>query len=119
MNRTKKQQQSIRSHRLRQATVAEILDQTLGKFAQSRPDLWERRAYLLLVGLVYEQLSNIEEISLDELTAFAKILAESRHIPGRTKPPPDETDSGTADSPTASSYSLRLRSTASSRSYSS
>ena len=38
--------------RRRQQSVAAILDRTFGQWAESNPDLWERRAYLMLIGLV-------------------------------------------------------------------
>ncbi len=74
----------VRSHRRRQASVAAILDQTFGRLAKCSPDLWERRAYLMLVGLVYERLATNEiEIPTDELVALAKILAENRRAEAR------------------------------------
>ena len=42
--------------RRRQVSVAAILDETFGELAKCDPDLWERRAYLMLIGLVYEKL---------------------------------------------------------------
>ena len=76
----------IRAHRRRQASVAAILDQTLGELAKSNPDLWERRAYLMLVGLVYERLAtNEDEISTEELVTLAKVLAENRRVEARTR----------------------------------
>ena len=69
----------VRAHRCRQASVASILNRTFGRFAKSNPELWERRAYLMLVGLMYERLAvNEKEISTDELTALSKALAEQR-----------------------------------------
>lgn len=76
--------QKVHAHRQRQASVAAILDQTFGRLAQCSPDLWERRAYLMLVGLVYDRLAtNEEEISTDELIALAKVLAENRRAEAR------------------------------------
>jgi hypothetical protein len=69
----------VRAHRCRQASVAKILNRTFGRFAKSNPELWERRAYLMLVGLMYERLAvNEQDISTDELTALSKALAEQR-----------------------------------------
>lgn len=69
----------VRDHRRRQASVAAILDETFGRFAQSDPVLWDRRAYLMLVGIVYERLACDEStIATDELISLAKLLAESR-----------------------------------------
>ncbi len=76
----------IRAHRRRQASVAAILDQTLGHFAKSNPELWDRRAYLMLVGLVYERLAtNEDEISTDDLVTLSKVLAENRRAQARAK----------------------------------
>ncbi len=76
----------VRDHHRRQASVAAILDQTLGHFAKSDPRLWERRAYLMLVGLVYERLAtNEEEISTDDLVTLAKVLAENRRAEARAQ----------------------------------
>ncbi len=81
----------IDRHRRRQASVAAVLDQTFGALAASNPDLWERRAYLMLVGLVYERLATQEdEISTDELVSLAKILAENRRANGRARDPSAE-----------------------------
>lgn len=74
----------MQAHRRRQASVAAILDETFGQLARCSPDLWERRAYLMLVGLVYERLATNEvEISTDELIALAKALAENRRAEAR------------------------------------
>lgn len=76
----------VRDHHRRQASVAAILDQTLGHFAKSDPRLWERRAYLMLIGLVYERLAtNEEEISTDDLVTLAKVLAENRRAEARAQ----------------------------------
>jgi len=71
-------QEAVASHRLRQASVAAILDQLFGPFGASDPKLWERRAYLLLVGSVYERLAMDAELGTDELVKLARVLAESR-----------------------------------------
>lgn len=76
----------VQNHHRRQASVAAILDQTLGHFAKSDPGLWERRAYLMLIGLVYERLAtNEEEISTDDLVTLAKVLAENRRAEARAQ----------------------------------
>ncbi len=76
--------EKLRAHRRRQASVASILDATFGHLADCNPDLWERRAYLMLLGLVYERLAtNEEELATDELVALAKVLAEHRRIDAR------------------------------------
>lgn len=76
-------------HRLRQASVASILDQLFGPFGASDPKLWERRAYLLLVGSVYERLAADADLSTDELVKLARVLAEHR----RSKSPSKSGDS--------------------------
>jgi len=69
----------VRARRRRQASVSVVLDQTFGRFAESDPSLWDRRAYLMLVGIVYNRLANDEaDIPTEELIALAKLLAESR-----------------------------------------
>jgi hypothetical protein len=74
------------SHRRRQASVASILDHTFGPLGKCSPDLWDRRAYLMLVGLVYERLSiGEDELPTDELVALAKVLSESRRIDVRAR----------------------------------
>jgi len=76
----------VRAHRERQASVAKILNRTFGRFAKSNPELWERRAYLMLVGLMYERLAvNEQEISTDELTALSKALAEQRRAEAQAR----------------------------------
>ena len=88
-----------RIHRLRrrQASVAAVLDQTFGMLAASNPNLWERRAYLMLVGLVYVRLATHEDdISTDELVSLAKILAETRRANGRSRDPVTEPVTGEA-----------------------
>lgn len=71
--------QKMIAHRRRQASVSAILSETFGRFAESSPDLWDRRAYLMLVGLVYERLAtNEDELSTKELVTLSKVLAESR-----------------------------------------
>lgn len=83
----------IGAYRRRQASVAAILDRTFGRMAKCNPELWERRAYLMLIGTVYERLAaGPEDIPTDELIALAKALAENRRVEarsrdGRTDPP--------------------------------
>ena len=73
--------------------MAKILDQTFGQFAESNPELWERRAYLMLVGLMYERLAvNEQEISTDELVALSKALAEQRRAEAQANDGDQETD---------------------------
>lgn len=73
--------EKLGAHRRRQASVASILDATFGPMATCGPDLWDRRAYLMLVGLVYERLAlSEEELPTAELVALAKVLAEGRRV---------------------------------------
>ncbi len=76
----------LRAHRTRQASVASILDTAFGRLADCSPELWERRAYLMLVGMVYERLgAGEQEIPTDELVALAKVLAENRRVEVRSR----------------------------------
>lgn len=76
--------EKLEAIRRRQVSVAGILDATFGHLGDCNPDLWERRAYLMLVGLVYERLAtNEEELATDELVALAKVLAEHRRVDAR------------------------------------
>jgi len=85
----------LSAHRRRQVSVAEILEKTFGLFAESKPELWERRAYLMLVGQVYERLAtNEDELSTDELIKLGKALAENRRVEARRR---DGADDGTED----------------------
>jgi len=89
-------EQKVDAHRRRQASVAAILDETFGQLAKCSPDLWERRAYLMLIGLLYERLATNEaDISTDELVALSKVLAENRRAEARLRdnhrpPKPEE-----------------------------
>jgi len=78
------QRESLAEHRRRQASVAKILDDTFGELAKYDPTLWERRAYLMLVGVVHERLATEQhELPTDELVALAKALAENRRAANR------------------------------------
>ena len=69
----------VRAHRHRQGSVAKILERLFGKFTKAKPELWEHRAYLMLVGMVYERLVLGEfDLSTDELVALSKVLATHR-----------------------------------------
>lgn len=82
---------AVNSHRARQATVATILEQVFGAFADMKPHLWERRAYLLLVGSVYERLATNDEVTTDELVKLARVLAEHRRLKASAG---EDTDTG-------------------------
>ncbi len=78
--------EKVRAVRQRQASVAKILDQTFGQLAKCNPDLWDRRAYLMLVGLVYERLAtNEDELPTEELAALSKVLAENRRAESQSR----------------------------------
>lgn len=69
----------LREHRQRQASVGALLDAAFGAFADSSPALWERRAYHMIVGLIYERLTGGElDIPTEELVALSKMLADNR-----------------------------------------
>ena len=71
----------LREHRQRQVCVSSILNSTFGKLSECDADLWGHRAYLMLIGLVYERLAADEdEMPTDELVALAKIIAENRRV---------------------------------------
>lgn len=87
----------ISAHRRRMASVGAFLTETFGRFGESNPDLWDRRAYLMIVGLVYERLvTNESELSTDELVALSKILAESRRAEAQSRKT-HASDNGAAD----------------------
>jgi len=76
----------VAAQRRRQGSISVILNKTFGKFAKSNPELWERRAYLMLVGLLYERLAtNEKEISTEELVSLSKMLAENRRVEARSR----------------------------------
>ncbi|RJP37307.1 MAG: hypothetical protein C4547_05685 [Phycisphaerales bacterium] len=69
----------LAAHRRRQSSVADIIDALFGPLAKCHPQLWGRRAYCLLVGMIYERLAaNEHEIETGELVTLARVLAESR-----------------------------------------
>lgn len=79
-------ERKLSAHRRRQASVGAILERTFGRFAESNPELWERRAYLLLVGMTYARLATGEDdVSTDELVKLAKALAENRKVEARSR----------------------------------
>ncbi len=78
--------QKMIAHRRRQASVGAILNETFGRFAESSPNLWDRRAYLMLVGIVYERLAtNEDELSTEDLVTLSKVLAESRRAEAQSR----------------------------------
>lgn len=74
----------LREFRTRQVSIAAILDALFGKFAECDPTLWDRRAYHLIVGLLYERLATgADEVGTDELVKLAKALSEVRRAMSR------------------------------------
>jgi len=70
---------ALGEHRLRQEKIAGILEKVFGPFADSNPDLWEHRAYLMLIGTVHNYLAfGGDGISAKELTDLAKVLSDNR-----------------------------------------
>jgi hypothetical protein len=70
----------------RQESNAVLLNETLGPFAKSHPELWDQRAYLMLIGILYERLAtNEKEISTDELVALSRMLVENRRVEARLR----------------------------------
>jgi len=88
----------LTAYRCRQSSVASILDSVLGPFAQCNPELWERRTYLMLVGLVYGALCE-DELPTAELTTLAKVLSELR--PARLRGPTRDPATSSAGEPPA------------------
>ncbi len=95
----------LRAHRMRQASIASILDATFGPPADCNPELWDRRAYLMLVGMVYDRLTFSEDdLPAKELVALAKGLAEARRADARARE--HELDKESKDSPSATAAHL-------------
>lgn len=72
--------------RRRQDSVATILEETFGEKGKKNPLLWEKQAFLSLVGLVFERLStNEKEVSTEELVTLSKMLAEQRRAEAQSR----------------------------------
>lgn len=79
----------VSKYRKRQLSVGAILDTTFGQLAKCNPDLWDRRAYLMLIGTLYEKLAiNEDDLPTDELVALAKVLAENRRAEAHIRKAP-------------------------------
>ena len=75
--------QRLREFRQRQASITSILESCFGDAATCKPELWERRAYLMVIGLVYERLASSEEdLPTAELATLAKVLVDARRALG-------------------------------------
>ncbi|MCH7592860.1 MAG: hypothetical protein IH989_08790 [Planctomycetes bacterium] len=89
--------EQIGAHRRRMASTAAILTEMFGPFGESHADLWDRRAYLMIVALVYERLTADEnELSTEELVVLSKVLAESRRAEAQSRKS-HASDTGAAD----------------------
>lgn len=73
----------LREFRQRQASITSILESCFGDAATCKPELWERRAYLMVIGLVYERLAACEDdLPTGELATLAKVLVDARRALG-------------------------------------
>lgn len=91
------------AHRRRQESVGSILDETFGRLAKCHPDLWEHRAYLMLVGLVYERLATDEKaLSTEELSSLSKVLAENRRAEAQSQKKKPTEESAKDEAPPSS-----------------
>jgi hypothetical protein len=74
-------EEQIRAFRKRLKELIAFLDKAFGPLTEKNSHLWERRAYLLVVGLLHDRLTTSEAgLTTEELTALTKVLAEGRHI---------------------------------------
>ena len=77
---------TLRDHRVRQVSIASILESVFGPLGECDPGLWEQRAYLMLLGLIYEKLiGNDTEFPTDDLVLLGKLLAEHRRVNARVR----------------------------------
>ena len=59
------------------------MESCFGDAATCKPELWERRAYLMVIGLVYERLAACEDdLPTGELATLAKVLVDARRALG-------------------------------------
>lgn len=78
--------EQIGDHRRRQASTAAVLTEVFGPFGASNAELWDRRAYLAIVALIYERLTASEnDLTTDELVTLSKILSESRRAESQSR----------------------------------
>jgi hypothetical protein len=78
--------------RAQQAAIAEVMHGLFGPPTKCHPELWDRRAYLMLAGLVYERLaSRTRAVSTAELVSLARMLAENRRADATTARRTDST----------------------------
>jgi hypothetical protein len=79
----------VRRYRERQGIVRDVIEATFGELGKSNPELWERRAYLALVGLVYGTLVQ-EVVRIEEWVALGKLLAEGKRAHSRDREEADK-----------------------------
>ena len=78
--------EQIDSYRQRMASVAGVLNEMFGALGESNPELWDRRAYLMIVALVYDRLvSDKSVLPTEELVTLSKVLAESRRAEAQSR----------------------------------
>jgi len=78
--------EQLQARRERQAEIADVLQKIFGNFADLKPELWSHRAFLMLMGLVYEKLSSNEhELSTDELVKLTKALGDACRVQPQSK----------------------------------
>jgi len=77
------EEKTLAAIRKRQRALAAALDEFYGEFRDNHPDLWNHRAYLMLIGTVYERLvGGSLELPMEELVQLAKVLADQTKVRG-------------------------------------
>src|SRR5690349_2137898 len=80
--------ENIRDFRERQACVSQILETVFGPLGECDPKLWRRRAYLLLIAIVYERLAVGQcGVSTRELMDLANVLTRNDRAGGNGRTP--------------------------------
>ncbi len=69
--------------RERQSVAATVIAERFGPFAESHPERWAHRVFLLIVGKVYEHLVLRKKISPKEFIELTKTLVESCKMDGK------------------------------------
>jgi hypothetical protein len=60
-----------------QSVASMVIAERFGPFAESQPELWTKRTFLLIVGKVYEHLVLRKKISPKEFLDLTRTLAEN------------------------------------------
>ena len=63
--------------RERQSVAAMVIAERFGPFAESHPEMWTQRTFLLIVGKVYEHLVLCKKISPKEFIDLTRTLVEN------------------------------------------